>query len=29
VLFDALERVLAGTPHANLVNDLYQASDWL
>ncbi len=29
VLFDALERVLAGTPSANLVNDLYQASTML
>jgi ubiquitin carboxyl-terminal hydrolase 47 len=26
VLFDALERVLAGTPHATLVNDLYQGT---
>lgn len=25
MLFEALEKVLAGTAHANLVNDLYQA----
>lgn len=25
VLFEALEKVLAGTAHATLVNDLYQA----